>query len=305
MTLIEHVTADLNIPSPFLMKMARTASYCYKTYPIPKRTGGERTINHPAKELKALQRWLLINVIEKWPVHDAAVAYRKGIGIKYNAARHVNSRYLLRMDLSDFFPSLTSVDIRDYMASHGVMFNEWSDSDKEFFVRIVCRDDKLTIGAPTSPALSNALCFDLDAQLTTIAQRERVIYTRYADDLFFSATEKNILYEFPKEVENVITHLKLPSGLRINHTKTRHSSKRGRRRVTGVTLSSDGSLSLGRSIKRYIRRQIYRYNSLDTREKAELMGFVAFAQDIDPDIINSLILKYGLKLIDQVRGKTK
>ncbi len=305
MTILEKMSIDLNIPSTYLLKMARTASHCYKTYTIPKRSGGERTINHPSKELKAIQRWLLINVIEKWPVHEAAVAYRQGIGIKHNAAHHVKSRYLLRMDLSDFFPSLTSTDIRNYMASHGVMFSEWIDSDKDFFVRIVCRDAKLTIGAPTSPALSNALCFDLDAQLMSVAQREKVIYTRYADDFFFSANEKNILWEFPDKISDVISKLKVPSGLKINTEKTRHSSKKVRRKITGVTLSSDGRISVGRPIKRYIRRQIFRYDSLTGKEKIELGGLVAFAQDIEPDIINTLILKYGLAKINQVCRKVK
>ena len=303
--LIDKMAADLNIPDTYLIKMARTASYCYKTYTIPKRTGGERKINHPSKELKAIQRWLLLNIIEKWPIHEAAVAYRRGMGIKHNAVHHVKSKYLLRMDLLDFFPSLTAIDIRNYMASHGGMFRDWVDSDKEFFVRIVCRQDKLTIGAPTSPALSNALCFDLDAQLTTIAQRENVIYTRYADDFFFSTNEKDILWDFPNKVSDIIQELRVPRGLNINTDKTRHSSKKGRRRITGIILSSDGRISIGRSIKRYIRRQVFRYDSITAKEKGELGGLIAFAQDIEPDIINTLILKYGLANIKQVCGKVK
>ena len=301
MTLVDKMSLDLNLPSSFLLKMTRMASHCYKTYTIPKRDSGQRTIHHPSKELKAIQRWLLINIIEQWPVHDAAAAYRRGFGIKHNAARHVKSQYLLRMDLVDFFPSLTSLDILKYIDSHSALFEQWSQPDKELFVGIVCRHDKLTIGAPTSPALSNALCFDLDAQLEGLSQREEVAYSRYADDLFFSTNRKNVLWEFPTKVDGILKAIKIPSGLKVNSDKTRHSSKRGRRRVTGITLGSDGTISVGRSIKRYIRRQIYRYDSLTKEEKAELSGLVAFAQDIDTEIINSLILKYGLSLIKQVR----
>ena len=301
MTLLERMSVALNLPVSYLNKMARTASHCYKTYTISKRSGGRRTIHHPSRELKALQRWLLFNVIEQWPVHEAATAYRRGFGIKDNAARHVESRYLLRMDLSDFFPSLTSSDIRNYIALNRATLSDWDTLDTDFLVRIVCRYDTLTIGSPTSPALSNALCFNLDAQLEVLANQEQLTYTRYADDLFFSTTHPNVLWGFPDKVEETIQALKLPSGLRINHSKTRHSSKRGRRRVTGITLGSDGTISVGRSIKRFIRRQVYRYNILSREEKAELAGLIAFAQDIDRDIINSLILKYGLELIEKAR----
>lgn len=74
--------------------MVRTASHHYKTYAIPKRDGGTRTIEHPSKKLKALQRWLLTNVLEGLPVHPAAMAYKKGISIFDNAkAMRIASTY--------------------------------------------------------------------------------------------------------------------------------------------------------------------------------------------------------------------
>lgn len=295
MALIEQMSHALNLPRDYLEKTASKASHCYKTYTIPKRSGGCRTIHHPARELKALQRWLLIKVLESLPAHEAAMGYRRRLSIKDNALRHVESRYLLRLDFHNFFPSLTSDDIRSYIASYRSRspFCDWDSRDVDFFIAIVCRQGRLTIGSPTSPALSNALCFELDSKLTEISECEQVTYTRYADDLFFSTSQQDVLGSFPEKVEKILASLKIPRGLRINHSKIRHSSKKGRRRVTGITLGSDGKISIGRSLKRYIRRQVHLHDSLSPEDKVKLAGLIAYAQSVDPDIINSLVMKYG------------
>jgi RNA-directed DNA polymerase len=298
------MSISLNLPQDYLLKVARKASHCYKTYFVPKRTGGQRTIHHPSKELKALQRWLLYNIIEDLPVHEAAMAYRHRVSIKDNALRHVKSRYLLRLDFKDFFPSLSAVDVANYINSQKFLFPGWDAVDTTFFISIVCREGKLTIGAPTSPSLSNALCFDLDSELDAISKSHDVLYTRYADDLFFSAKRPNILTSFPVKVEEVSKSLKIPKGLSINVSKTRHSSKRGCRRVTGIILGSDGKISVGRAYKRYIRHQIYHYDLLSGPEKVKLAGSIAQAQSVDPDMINSLVSKYGIDLVEKARRGT-
>ena len=137
------------MPERVIRAIARRANHSYKSYRIPKRRGGSREIHHPSKQLKALQRWLLEHVIVNWPIHDVATAYRRERSILHNAARHSESRYLLRMDFEISFLQSPAKDLRAYLA--------------EF---------KLTIGAPTSPALSNAICFKLDQRLDFIA-RER------------------------------------------------------------------------------------------------------------------------------------
>src|SRR5260221_6222266 len=104
--IIEKMALELGIPINFVTSLSRTASHEYKTYGIPKRSGGTRIIHHPSRRLKALQRWLLLRAFDHLPVHAAAMAYRKGVSILANARIHAPSRYLLRMDFQDFFPSI-------------------------------------------------------------------------------------------------------------------------------------------------------------------------------------------------------
>lgn len=143
--MIESMARDLGVPTRFIAKLAHGASYEYKKYFIPKRTGGYRVIHHPSRRLKALQRWLLANVIETLPVHAAAAAYRKNRSIFDNASIHANSRYLLRMDLEEFFPSITQTDLRNYVAEHTALFTDWTAPDVEVFCRLVCRDSVLNL----------------------------------------------------------------------------------------------------------------------------------------------------------------
>ena len=301
MSLETQMSKALQLPVGYITKLSNTASFCYKTYVVPKRNGkGNREIHHPSRELKSLQRWLLYNVIAEWPVHTSATAYKKGSGILYNASLHGASNYLLRIDLRGFFPSITWHDVIRYSEARSADIG-WDEEDRLLFVKIVCRRKRLTIGAPTSPALSNVVCYDLDGVLASLAMKEDVIYSRYADDMFFSTERRDVLGKLAVEVVKTVEGVALPANLKVNHEKTRHLSRRGRRIVTGIVLGSGGELSIGRGRKRYIRSLIHRYDDLEPKQREHLAGLLAFAKSIEPDFINALILKYGVDRMEAVR----
>jgi RNA-directed DNA polymerase len=170
------------------------------------------------------------------------------------------------------------------------------------FVRLVCRNGALTIGAPTSPAIANAICHELDSDLEAVASAEGVTYTRYADDLYFSTNRRDVLGSFPAKVRNILDELDRPATLKLNSAKTHHSSKKHRREVTGLVLTTDGGVSVGRSRKRKIRAMIHQYDGLSDPERDELAGLIGFVQGIEPDFVNTLILKYGKQAVDQARA---
>jgi RNA-directed DNA polymerase len=299
--IVDRMAADLGLKAGFIHSFARGASHAYKTYPIPKRGGGSREIDHPSRQLKAMQRWLLEYVLPGFPVHRAAAAYRKGRSILDNAAIHAASRFLLRMDCEKFFPSITEADFRRYISDRPSLFADWTPFDVDVVSMIVFKYSHLTIGAPTSPAISNILCFDMDSALTDLAVRYGAMYSRYADDLFFSTQRPNILRPLQIEVEKTVSQLELPAGLTINASKTRHSSKRRLRRVTGIVLGSDGDPHIGRSLKRRIRSLIHRVDSLNPRARAQLAGLLAYAIGLDSGFLNSLIMKYGYGTVAKAR----
>ena len=211
-----------------------------------------------------------------------------------NALVHTESKHLLRMDFQNFFPSIVESDLMTYIETRSTLFDGWTQFDKEDFCSIVLRFSHLTIGAPTSPALSNILCYDLDSQLSDYCANSGVSYTRYADDLFFSTSQPNVLKTVQTEVEGVVSRLAMPAHLKVNPEKTRHSSKRRARRITGIVLGSDGKPYIGRTLKRKIRSLIFNVDLLDIRSRATLSGLLAYAVGFDADFMNSLIMKYGV-----------
>ena len=303
MTLKERISLGLSLPESLVDRIANKANHTYKTYWIPKRNGGTRLICHPSRELKLLQRWLVRNIICDWLVHGSATAYREGVSIADNARIHAESDFLLRMDFESFFPSFSATNISSFIESNNATRN-WESNDINLFIKLVCRQGRLTIGAPSSPGLTNAICHEVDCKLSSLASEYDVCYSRYADDLFFSASSRNILFNFPKLVKKTIAQLPVMDGLRINDAKTRHSSRKGRRHVTGLVLSSDKRVSLGRKRKRIIRSLIFNYPRLDNEQRQKLSGLIAFAKSIEPDFINSLVLKYGPERIEEARSTT-
>lgn len=303
--LLDIMARSLSLTPRYIANLANTASHRYKHFTIAKASGGRRDIYHPAKPLKAVQRWLQSGVVDRLPLHNAAAAYRKGRNIADHARTHLKSRYLLRIDLADFFESITADDIAAYLADQtAILPKGWTAADTYLFVQLVCRDKRLTIGAITSPGLSNALCYSLDRILATQCAKADIVYTRYADDMFFSTLVPNLLGGMHTLVEETLKAVPYPASLKINPTKTRHSSLKRRRRVTGIVLSTQGGISLGRRFKRVIRSQIHRLDELAPRERTRLAGLLAHVKDIEPDFFNRLVLKYGEKVLKAAHSPT-
>jgi RNA-directed DNA polymerase len=135
---------------------------------------------------------------------------------------------------------------------------------------------------------------------------ERAItYTRYADDMFFSTLAPNILGEIPDLVATTLKTLKYPGSLQVNASKTRHSSLKRRRRVTGLVVSTQGTISIGRRLKRRTRSLVHNFNSLDGLEKSRLSGWLAYIRDVEPAFFNRLVVKYGKRVALAARMTNK
>jgi retron-type reverse transcriptase len=210
------------------------------------------------------------------------------------------------MDLEDIFNSI----------SNDLFWRVWqatiplpSGEDKQILEKLLfwCPSKTkgerliLSIGAPTSPLISNFFMYQFDCAISEICLRENIVYTRYADDLTFSTKHKNILFELLLIVKETLAIFFGPS-IRINRQKTIFSSKAHNRHVTGITITNDGKLSLGRERKRYIKHLVHQalLNRLDTESRYHLKGLIAYAKHIEPNFFQSLILKYSAELITQI-----
>lgn len=303
MDIISELSRDLGLLEMDVARVIRTAPVRYKIYTIPKRSGGIRVIAQPAREVKFLQRWVTKNVLEKLPIHEAATAYRKGANIRDNAAAHAQHSYILKADFKDFFPSIRPRDLSAHISAYSPAFV--SPSNINTLSLLLFRGSAgidnliLSIGAPSSPALSNTVLYPFDSQCAALCAERGITYTRYADDLTFSTSEKSVLEPFLVDLKELIATVPYPR-LTLNEKKTVFASKKGLRRVTGLVLNSEGDVSLGRDRKRNISAGVHKFirQQLDTAQTNRLRGLLAFALDVEPAFVASLEAKYGKQVID-------
>ena len=242
------------------------------------------------------------NYFNNFPLLKAAREYRNGAGLLDNVKPHANNRFLLKIDFSEFFPSIKAEHFVSFMRSYGE-----APADIDVARHICFKRDKakgtlqLAIGAPSSPLLSNILLHSLDSQIELFTSSHSVTYTRYADDLSFSCGSAGILTKIESALPEIIEkHCIIP--LKINKEKTTHASKKNGRRITGLNITPEGSISVGQERKRLLRSQVHKYKTgaLPAEETEALRGYLAFLNSVEPTHLSRLVKIYGLDTIREL-----
>ncbi|HAY47826.1 retron St85 family RNA-directed DNA polymerase [Thalassospira sp.] len=299
--ILEWIAKETGVGAAQIATIVRSANNRYCTYSIPKRDGTPRQISQPSKKLKFVQRWLAKRVFVNLPVHKSATAYLPGVGIRKNALEHASSKYLLKMDMSDFFPSIREEDIVKLMLLNSEKWAGFEDADANFIGKAVSYRGALTIGAPSSPVLSNAILFEFDELVHEYCINNELVYSRYADDISISSKGRIDLHAVSGVVEEFVQKLETPK-LNINREKTVIVSKKHQRFITGLNLTSDGNVSVGRLRKREIRTLIFKFKSadLDFSEIGYLKGWMAYLNAVEPSFVERARLKYGDRTVQKI-----
>lgn len=280
----------------------------YQCYEIEKSSGGKRTIFNPSRRTKALHYAILNIVLRDLRVHPSAAAYESGRSIIKNAEVHARLTHSVRVDLSNFFPSICPNDLLERLKS---VRPQMSDEEAQFLTKALFVEYRrgrvgLAVGAPSSPKISNFVMVDIDTALTGFAASRCGEYTRYADDLIFSSDVKTDLKKFVAKVEEVLANSDSPR-LRINHKKTVYAFPNSHRAVTGLVITREHKITIGRHNKRYIRKLLFELGqgTLDIRHEKFLRGYLAFVRNVEPDFLNKMALRYGAALLQRARcGRT-
>src|SRR5476649_1643328 len=196
MNIIKILAEKTLMPDLKIKAFLDSAPHRYKKYTIPKRNGGVREIAQPAKELKFMQRIISSELHKKLKIHENAYAYIENRDIKKNAFQHKDQAFLLKMDFCDFFHSIKPDDLNKCLIKNELEVNPENINylRKLFFYKKTKKSAlTLSIGAPSSPFLSNAIMFEFDTIVTKLCTENNITYTRYADDLTFSSNQKGIL----------------------------------------------------------------------------------------------------------------
>jgi len=300
--LVETLSKTLILEEIYVSTVAKTASRRYKMFLIDKKNGTEkRKIYHPSTELKAIQKIINDDFLARLPVHPCATAYLKGSNITDNVLPHKNNKYLLRLDFNNFFESISKTDVDTFVDKNFPnYFNGWRSEDTKVLSNLVCFNQRLTIGSVTSPSLANILCYELDALIDALCRLNKITYTRYADDMFFSTNEEGFLFALPKSIKSVLKNIKTPNKLRLNNKKTVHSSRKRKMSITGLVITNDKKISIGRDKKREIKSSVYNWDNLPAKDKKYLSGYLSYVKSVEPEFINKLCGKYGSTRIVEI-----
>lgn len=309
--------------------VARDGPDSYREFAIRKRRiSGQpirwRYIAVPEPRLMAAQRWLVEHILRGAECHESSVAYAPNSRVKDAARRHNETSWMIKIDVRDFFESITEIDVYRVFLERGYQplvalelsrictrlrdkhrlpdawrprrwssNTEWPSPITPYQQRYM---GSLPQGAPTSPMLANLVSRPLDEALCSVARKFKLRYTRYADDLAFSTTDKT--FGRPRCIQLIGEAYSIlgAHGLSPNTSKTSITPPGGRKVLLGL-LAHRNDPNLPREFRRNLRMHLYYINhknigpieharnrgfSSTEGLRQHLLGLVAFAGQIDP-----------------------
>ena len=243
-----HLSLLLNINEYDLASIVNSPNSYYRTFDIPKKKGGFRTITAPHSSLKNIQKWIYYNILNNIKIHGCAHGFAPSKSILTNANVHINQKYLLKIDLKDFFPSIPMSYVLQLFKSLG-----YTSKVAFYLSSLCCYDGCLAQGSPVSPVISNVIAKHLDRRLYRIAKKYNLKYSRYADDIAFSG--ECISVKFIEYVKGIITDC----GFLVNDNKIRLYKEYGNKILTGLSLAT-GVPRLPRDYRRSLEKELFYIN---------------------------------------------
>ena len=289
----------------------RLRHYVYKW--VAKRSGGFRLLEIPKSRLRALQRRLLHELLEYVPPHESAHGFRARHSCVTSAGQHVGQQVVLRLDLQDFFVSVSALRIAALFRTLGYPEGparvltglctsqvpsrvldamdpakyEFEQPRPDWLTRKRYQSPHLPQGAPTSPALANLCAFNLDLRLQAAAESLGARYSRYADDLVFSGGRQ--FERASRRFISLVGAIALEEGFSINFHKTRVMSRGACQKVNGIVVNEKLNVKRGeRDQLKAILHNCMRHGPTSQNRsglvdfRAHLMGRLAYVKMITP-----------------------
>jgi RNA-directed DNA polymerase len=280
----------------------------YETFRLAKSSGGVRKISAPASALKIIQQ-KLNQVLQAVYTPKAAVhSFLPNHNVRTNAEQHIKQRFVFCVDLKDFFHSINYGRVWGLLQA---VPYELPEDVATVIAQICCHDNRLPQGAPTSPIVSNMLCAKLDSDLLRLAQKNKCIYTRYADDLTFSTSMRQFPGELATEGDDgdVKAGRKLRevvdrNGFELNQDKTRLQHEDYRQMVTGLVVNEFANVP--REFVREIRAMLHAWDShgYEDAEAEFLREYDTKSRNPEKgDPILSEVIRGKLEFLSMVRGE--
>lgn len=284
--------------SLFFFKNSRNK--LYKKMFIPKKNGDFRTLELPCRKLKEIQKAINKSILSKFNMSNQAMAFVKNKSIYNNAIAHIGCKTLIKFDMKNFFGTIDYKMILRQFEFFGYGKNV------SCYLAFICTNEKgvLPQGAPTSPSLSNLVAIKLDKRISQYCQNNGYKYTRYADDITLSSTNK-LDFDTIMKIKKCINTIINEEGFVPNNDKFHYFYNNSSLNVTGININNNYP-----KVKKHIYRELG--NTLRIMKKYSVDSYfkkVVQAQD-ENDNINEKIkiiqhlygLAYFVKMVDLPLG---
>jgi len=292
--LIENIrtfSRATHVSEGLLWRLCRSTSDYYRTVIHEVSSDKSRTLHCPDRRLALVQRWILRRILDRLSPAPYATAYVPEKNIAHHLSPHLGNLYLLVIDIENFFPSIRFDQVRNVFDVIG-----FPSSGANLLSYICTLDHRLPEGAVTSPSLSNLVFSALDRRIADQASVRNVVYTRYCDDLTFSAEDVRPLLS----LRPIIQAMLRKSGFTINKHKTRLGRPGGRRVVCGLAFRGE-SFGVTRNFKRKVRAMIHNTSLLApddesfNRSVRRIRGMASYLHSVD-EVRERQLRKYASEL---------
>ena len=296
-------------------------STLYRSFKIPKRSGGLRQIDAPNDELKRALYDLKMIFEKKFYMsyHTAAFAYVHGRSTIDSVKRHQQnkSRWFLKTDMRHFFPS-TSPEFLMKMLCMTFPFCAFVQDDcgnrelLEKALSLCFLNGGLPQGTPTSPMLTNALMIPIDHAISKMCHeyQPHLCYTRYADDILISSEYSFKWTDVQNKLIAILNSFEAPFSLHPD--KTRYGSSAGRNWNLGVMLNAENKITIGHEKKKVFKAMVFQFMTDDAKGVAwgledvqHFLGLISYYRMVEKESIDAILATYSAKFNKDVEATAK
>lgn len=296
-------------------------STLYRSFKIPKRSGGLRQIDAPNDDLKRALYDLKLIFEKKFYMsyHTAAFAYVHGRSTIDSVKRHQQnkSRWFLKTDMRHFFPS-TSPEFLMKMLCMTFPFcsfiqDDWGNRELlEKALSLCFLNGGLPQGTPTSPMLTNAMMIPIDHAISKMCHdyQPHLCYTRYADDILISSEYSFKWTDVQSKLIAILKEFEAPFSLHPD--KTRFGSNSGRNWNLGVMLNAENKITIGHEKKKVFKAMVFQFMADDAKGTAwgledvqHFLGLVSYYRMVEKESINAILATYSAKFNKDVEATAK
>ena len=264
----------------------------------------------PSNKLKKYSKFLNSFVFDFADVNQNVVhSYRSGRNVRSTLAGHAENKFFFKTDIKNFFSSVGLEDITKVIDKN-LSTSPISDiaSNKDIILNLTTMEERLPIGIPTSPNISNSCLLEFDNIFENFCEKNEILYTRYSDDIILSSSSRHSLIDIDVKIQELLSGL-YNNRFQLNRNKTKHTHSGNKVKFLGLVILPNGSITVDKNVKTDLETLFYFFKN--DKEKYQdffnkkyqgndlkVHGLIHYINVVDELYVEKLRRKYGNLVVD-------